>query len=102
MSVDIHATLTGTDPSLPASCASNPQTPTSTTPFPFRARAKDGNPLPLTDTEGADVDAVRCSHCNLPMFVERTTRHCLQCDWRRCPACSRWYSLAKAPIHETE
>lgn len=48
------------------------------------------------------MDAVRCPHCNLPMFVERTTRHCLHCDWRHCPACARWYSLKKAPAHETE
>lgn len=48
------------------------------------------------------MQAVRCPWCNLPMFVERTVKHCSHCDWYRCPACQRWYSLRKAPAHETE
>lgn len=48
------------------------------------------------------MDAVRCPYCNLPMFVQRTTQHCQHCDWRQCHACSRWFSLRKAPKHETE
>lgn len=67
-----------------------------------RAPVKVGKRLPLTDTEGVDVDAVRCPYCNLPMFVERTTRHCSHCDWRLCPACGRHYSLKRAPVHEIE
>lgn len=48
------------------------------------------------------MQAVRCPWCNLPMFVARTVKHCSHCDWYRCPSCQRWYSLNKAPAHETE
>jgi uncharacterized protein YbaR (Trm112 family) len=48
------------------------------------------------------MDAVRCPYCNLPMFVQRSTKHCHHCDWYLCPACNRWYSLKKAPVHEIE
>ena len=68
----------------------------------FRAPAEDGKRLPLTEEEGVVVDAVRCPYCNLPMFVDRATRHCTHCDWRLCPACHRHYSLKKAPVHEIE
>lgn len=102
MNAATHVTFTETEPSSRASCASTPHTPTTPTPSRCRVPVKDGNPLPLTDTEGVDVEAVRCPYCNLPMFVERTTRHCTHCDWRHCPACARWYSLKKAPVHETE
>jgi uncharacterized Zn finger protein (UPF0148 family) len=48
------------------------------------------------------MTAVRCPHCQLPQFSERTQIHCEHCDWHQCPSCGRWYSHAKAPRHETE
>lgn len=101
MTVDTLIPVTVTEPSAHVTHELTRHASTSTD-FSSHARVKDGNPLPLTDTEGVDVDAVRCPYCNLPMFVERSTRHCVHCDWRLCPACQRHYSLKKAPIHEIE